>query len=162
MAYLKLLMVSVIIAGYSTSFGQEISVIKFKDFKKLESKQNDTTYIFNFWATWCRPCVTELPYFDKITKMYESEKVKVILVSLDFISQFSSRLLPFVKEKKIISEVVLLNEPDYNSWISKIDSTWSGAIPATLIVNNKNGFRKFFEKEFSENELLEIVKSYHE
>lgn len=140
------------------SFAQEVRVIRYDDLKKMQSIQNDTTYIFNFWATWCKPCVKELPYFDALSKNFEGQKVKVILVSLDFKSQLESRLKPFVKENKINSTVLLLNEPDYNSWIDQIDKTWQGSIPATLIINTHNGIRKFFEQEFTEAELHRTLK----
>jgi len=140
--------------------GQDVSVIKYNDFKKLEKRQNDTTYVINFWATWCRPCVQELPYFDGLTKKFEGQKVKVMLVSLDFIRQLNSRLLPFVKDNKLVSDVYLLDEPDYNSWIGLVDQSWSGAIPATLIINNANGVRKFYEKEFTQEELEKTVQSF--
>ncbi len=123
----------------------------------LLHKNSDTTLVINFWATWCKPCVTELPYFEELNKKYSSEKIKVILISLDFKRQLETRLNKFITENKISSEVLLLDEPDYNSWIDKVDSTWSGAIPATIVINKKS--RLFFEKEFtSYAELSTIIK----
>lgn len=141
-------------------FAQEIPVIKYRDLKVMETKRNDTTYVFNFWATWCSPCVKELPHFETALKNFKDEKVKIILVSLDFVRQLNSRLVPFVKDHDLKSTVVMLDEPDYNSWIGKIDSSWSGSIPATLIINNKNGVRKFYEKEFTEEELNKTIQSF--
>ena len=138
---------------------QDVQVIKYSDLKAMENRLDDTTYVINFWATWCQPCVRELPYFNTLSETVRDQKVKVILVSLDFVSQLNSRLIPFVQKNKITAGVFLLDEPDYNSWIPKIDKSWSGAIPATLIVNNKNGVRKFYEQEFSEEELNKTVKS---
>jgi len=133
--------------------------IKVVDFKGLEpylSKQNDTTYIVNFWATWCGPCVKELPYFEKITEKYENQKVKVILVSLDFPKSYKKSLLPFLVKKGIKSEVILLNDPDSNTWINKVDKNWSGAIPATIIYNKNS--RSFYEKSFTYEELESALK----
>jgi thiol-disulfide isomerase/thioredoxin len=137
--------------------GQNVPVINYKTLSSYFDKQDDTTYVFNFWATWCRPCVKELPYFDALSRKYENQKIKVMLVSLDFVRELNSRLEPFVKENKIISPVFLLDEPDYNSWIVKVDKSWSGAIPATLIINNKNGIRNFYETEFTEEELNKLI-----
>ena len=119
------------------------------------SQKNDTTYVVNFWATWCVPCVEELPNFEKLNEKYKGEKVKVILVSLDMPKMAESRLLPFIERKKLQSKVILMRDPDQNTWLPKVDPNWSGAIPATVIYNK--GKRKFYEQSFTfeqlENEL---------
>lgn len=116
----------------------------------------NTTYVVNFWATWCAPCVKELPHFEQLNS--ENKKVKVILVSLDFQNQYEAKLLPFLKKKDIKSEVVLLTDKDYNTWLPAVDKDWSGSIPATLII--KNGKKVFVEKMFaSYDELNQYVNS---
>ncbi len=140
--------------------GQEARIIKWEELDNLMKSNTDTTYIFNFWATWCAPCVKELPHFEKLASINKDKKIKLILVSLDFRRQFESRLLPFLKENNIQSEVVLLDEPDHNLWIDKVDPSWNGSIPATLILNNKNKEKHFYEREFTYEELLEIVNPY--
>jgi len=133
---------------------------KFDDLAPLLNIQNDTTYVINFWATWCGPCVKELPYFEAITENYKSQPVKVILVSLDMEKQISSKLIPFLNKKKIRSEVVLLADGKANKWIDRVDPSWSGAIPITLVVSG--GHRKFYEKEFhSEKEIEDIISPYY-
>ncbi|WP_339700476.1 redoxin domain-containing protein [uncultured Marixanthomonas sp.] len=125
--------------------------------KKILQKNNDTTYVVNFWATWCKPCVKELPYFERINKEYADKKVKVILASLDFPNKVQSQVVPFIKKNKLHSEIVLLDDADANSWIPKVSEEWSGAIPATVIY--KDDSRKFYEKSFTYEELkTEIQK----
>jgi thiol-disulfide isomerase/thioredoxin len=137
------------------SSGQEM--IKFPELQKL-METKDTVLVVNFWATWCKPCIAELPHFEELAKNYEGKKVKVILISLDFKREFSTKLVPYVKNKKIKSPVYLIDEPDYNSWIDKVDSRWSGAIPATLVIDEKQE-KHFYEKEFSSYfELEKVVK----
>ena len=106
---------------------------------------NDTLYIVNFWATWCKPCVAELPEFERIHTEYLGKPVKVILVSIDFREDLNTKLVPFLKKNKYTAEVVLLDEVDGNKFINKIDSTWTGAIPATLM--RQGGKKKFLEKQ---------------
>lgn len=126
------------------------------DFRQIEpffhpQPDNDTVYIFNFWATYCAPCIKELPYFDQIGKEFAAQKIKILLISLDFKSQIEKGVVPFIKKKNIQSPVVVLSDPDANSWIDKVNPTWSGVIPATLIV--KGNSREFYEKSFTYNEL---------
>jgi thiol-disulfide isomerase/thioredoxin len=118
--------------------------------------ENDTLYIINFWATWCKPCVAELPYFEKLNKIYASEKLKIILVSLDFSDELETRVMPFILKNNIHSKVFLLNESNPNTFIDKISPRWSGAIPATYIY--KGNVNSFYEKSFNYEELESIVK----
>ena len=106
----------------------------------------DTLYMINFWATWCKPCVEELPLFETFQAKNQAKKVKVLLVSLDFKSQIERRLIPFIQEQKLRSEVLVLADPNYNTWIAQVNDRWDGAIPATLIT--QNGKRYFEQKTF--------------
>ncbi len=106
---------------------------KFDGLEPLFRYDNDTTYVINFWASWCKPCIKELPYFEEFNSQYANEKVKVVLVSLDFPKQVESNLVPFVKKKALKSKVVVLLDGKYNDWIDKVSPDWSGAIPATYI-----------------------------
>ncbi|EPR68468.1 hypothetical protein ADICYQ_2563 [Cyclobacterium qasimii M12-11B] len=108
---------------------------------------------------WCAPCVKELPIIEAYAK--KNPNADVLLVSLDFQKDIETKLKPFLKDKNISSKVILLDDPDSNSWIDKIDPNWSGAIPFTIIFNNKN--RSFHERAFEsledlENEIQKLIK----
>ena len=135
--------------------GQTIQEIDSDELLTLTGKSNDTTYVVNFWATWCSPCVKEIDYFEELHRNDQLKNIKVILVSLDFPNQVKERLIPFLEKKNITASVMLMTDLNYNTWIDQVDPSWSGAIPATLIYNKKN--RVFLEKEISMSELLEHV-----
>ncbi len=141
------------------SHSQNVNAIKITDLENRIKNSSDTTYVVNFWATWCVPCVKELPSFDSINATFYKSKVKVILVSLDFKEDLKTKLLPFLNSKKIRSEVMLLDETDANYFIPIISETWSGAIPATLIINNEKGINRFFEKKVTYKFLKSEIES---
>ncbi len=132
-------------------------VIKWDGLEAVLSRKTEKLQVINFWATWCAPCIKELPYFEEVNKT-AADKIDVTLVSLDFADEFEKRVLPFVEKRSLRSQVLLLDEIDYNSWIDKVDPSWSGAIPATLIINPSNGKRKFLEKELNEGELNSLIE----
>ncbi len=109
----------------------------FEEFEHHIRQENDTTFVVNFWATWCKPCVAELPWFEQLIPAYQNKPVKVLLVSMDFPKQIKSKLIPFVKERKLEESVVALADMDYNAWIDKVSTEWDGAIPFTLIYNKE-------------------------
>jgi len=134
-----------------TAFSQKkIPVYKIDKLLSRIEKNNDTLYIVNFWATWCKPCIQELPDFEKINAEYKNQKVKVILVTLDFKEELKKRVVPFIKKNKYTTEVILLDEVD-GSFIDKVSKDWSGAIPATLLIKNNN--KEFLGKKTNYEEL---------
>ena len=112
--------------------------------------------VINFWATWCAPCIKEMPFLERLNK--ENKDVKVLLVSLDFdLDHDQSKITSFVARKKLNSEVVILDEPDPSKWIDKIDKSWSGTLPATLVLNPVTGKRKLIQGELKNGDLQKII-----
>ena len=137
-----------------------VPVYSFSGLEPLLSSSSDTTFVINFWATWCAPCVEELPYFEELTRSAVGAPIKVILVSLDFRKQLVTRLLPFLDKHDIRSTVLVLDDPRANDWINKVDPTWSGALPATLVFRGPR--REFREQSFTREELFQLVQSFTE
>lgn len=131
----------------------QVKLLTLNQLEKRVAQGIDTTFVINFWATWCQPCVKELPNFEQLQLNNKEKPVKVILVSLDFKSKLKSQVIPFVKQNNIKAEVYVINEADQQAFIEKLDKQWTGAIPATLFINTKSKKRLFFEKEFNYQEL---------
>ena len=136
----------------------ELEIYDFKGFEKFLNKKDDKIYVINFWATWCSPCVKELPYFEQLNLNYKSKNVEVLLVSLDLPHLYDKKLKPFLKEENLTSKVIVLDDIDMNSWIPKVDETWSGAIPVTIIY--KNDKKQFYEQSFNYEALEKEVKQF--
>lgn len=160
--YLLILLTSTILFSFSkdttimdvkekTVTINDIPVYNFESLEPLLYTDSNKIHIVNFWAMWCAPCIKELPILKEFEK--NNSNVEITLVSLDFPEDIETRLKPFLERKGITSKVVLLDDPDQNSWINKIDPNWSGAIPFTIIFNNEN--RTFHERAFNDIKDLE-------
>jgi len=139
-----------------SAYSQNVKLLNIDQLNERIKNGKDSTYVVNFWATWCAPCIKELPHFEKLKAEYKSDKLAVLLVSLDFKSKLTSNVIPFVKRKNLKNEVFLLNESSPQEFIDRIDPSWSGSIPATLFI--KNDKRKFVESEFTYEQLLTEYK----
>lgn len=141
----------------SSTDSVQLDVYDFNGFKRFLNKKDDKIHVINFWATWCAPCVKELPYFEQLNEKYGAKNVDVVLVSLDFPHLYDSKLKPFIVKNKLKSKVIALDDVDMNSWIHQVNKDWSGSIPATIIY--KDGTSKFFEQSFTYESLeKEILK----
>ena len=135
--------------------GITVPVFDFKGFQPNLNRTGDTVYVINFWATWCKPCIEEIPEFIKVSQEMAGEKVVFIFVSLDFRRNLETGVIPFIKSRNMNHNILLLNDPDANSWIGQVDDSWTGAIPATLIYRNEK--RQFYEKTLTHEELKSII-----
>lgn len=137
-------------------FAQEIKQVKISDLEKTIA-ESKTPLVINFWATYCKPCVEEIPYFQKEVKKHEKEGVQLLLVSLDLQSFYPEKIKTFAKGKQFTAPIVWLNETNADYFCPKVDPKWSGVLPATLFINNKKGYRKFFEEQLSEETLRKEI-----
>lgn len=148
-----LLFITISISGKA----QQAELIKLSQLQTLIEEKSDQIKVINFWATWCAPCVKELPLFESLNQ--DRKDAKVILVSMDIdLDPSPEKVYKFVARKKILSHVVILDERDPNAWINKIDKTWSGALPSTLFINTATGKRKFVEREMHAGELEKFIE----
>ncbi len=135
-----------------------LNVFDFDGFEPYLNRKDGKVHVINFWATWCVPCVKELPFFEELNTNYP--EITMTLVSLDFYQAIETSLIPFIQKEKLRSEVIMLHQPDADSWISKVDPSWSGALPATVIY--KDDQTKFFERSFTYEELERELKPFLE
>ena len=136
---------------------QPADQIKLKDLQQIINNPTEKIQVINFWATWCAPCVKEIPLLEKLNQ--EDKEVEVTLVSMDYdLDPNPEKVYRFISRKNLKSKVLILAESDPNHWIDKIDKNWSGALPATLVINTKTGKRRFIQRELAEGELEKMME----
>ena len=153
----KILFIILFTFSLSIVFSQEIKKVKIEDVVKMIDTST-SPLVINFWASWCKPCIHEIPWFEKTVADYKEKGVTMILISLDFSEDFKNKTLhKFVKKTGYTSKVVWLDETNADKFCPPIDSAWGGSIPATLMVNNKKGYRQFFEFQVKEERFKQEI-----
>lgn len=131
-------------------------VVKLPELQKIMTEPSSQVKVINFWATWCAPCIKELPLFERLGQ--QRKDVSVTLVSMDMdLDPNPEKVHKFVTRKKLTSSVLILDETNPNVYIDKIEKDWSGALPATIVINTTTGKRVFVERELHEGELEKLI-----
>jgi len=154
----KFLFIALAFFVATAASAQDIPKWKISQLEQLIS-QTDKPTIINFWATFCVPCIEELPYFQKAANQHQSDSVQVILVSLDLEDAYPKKIKTFASKLKISAPIVFLDETNADVFCPAVDKDWSGAIPATLFINNKTGYRKFIEDQLTAEQLDKEIKA---
>ena len=145
-------------SGMPKPVSSDIQRIKITDLEKM-IRESETPLIVSFWATFCQPCVEEIPYFEKEVKKYPAGKLRLILVSLDLEDYYPEKIKAFATRAGFASPIFWLDETNADYFCPRVDEQWSGAIPATLFVNIKKGYRKFYEEQVSPQTLEKEIRA---
>ena len=151
-------------SSYLLKNDQKVVLIDKDRLIELTKQEDDSLYIINFWATWCAPCVRELPYFNAAYKKYNNSnnRISMQLISMDFEEEVEKRVLPFFERKNFSDYAMnkyLITSMDYDNWMPEIDKNWTGSIPATLFYNKTKNIYHFHEGDYTQEELYTTIDS---
>lgn len=133
----------------------QVKKVSIEEVKALIASEDEQVKVLNFWATWCRPCIQELPYFENAHKAFTESEAKVYLIAIE---DELEKVQAFIQKKGITAEVWLLDEKDPNDWIPQIYEKWGGDIPVTIFVHQ--GEMLFHQGIYPEEKLMAQIRSY--
>jgi peroxiredoxin len=124
---------------------EEVSIESIDDEGLKQLLKNDTKKLrlINVWATWCGPCVAEIPDFLNINRMYRHRDFEFVTISADKPDK-KDKALATLKRLQASSKNYIYNSDDIYKLIELIDPKWQGALPYTLLVepNGKIVYQK--------------------
>jgi thiol-disulfide isomerase/thioredoxin len=136
---------------------QQVRSVRITELEKT-IKQSKAPLIVNFWATFCVPCLQEIPYFQEIVNQYKSNDVSLVFVSLDMKEAYPVKVNNMARKLNLTYPVVWLNETNADYFCPRIDTSWTGGMPSSLFVNNATGYHKFFEEPLSKEKLEKEIQ----
>ena len=152
----RLFVTIVVIVVSCIGYAQDIKKVKITEVESFIANSK-TPLVINFWATFCKPCMAEIPHFQKLAQKYKNKGLQVIFISLDMQDDYPGKVNAFIKKRKM--STWWLDETNADYFCPKVDEKWSGAIPATVFVNNKNSYRRFIEEPLTEADLEKEINA---
>lgn len=129
-----------------------IPIIHLEELKNRYTQANDTTYIINFFATWCGPCIREMPVLNAFYEKNKDTKMQLIIVSLDQVG-YAKKVAQKLSKLKVKAPTYLLQTNGSFDWLPSVDVRWQGSIPATLIIQNNKKVKALLETPLEEGQL---------
>ncbi len=136
----------------------EVREITANGYKKLIANHQHDLLVVNFWATWCVPCVIEIPHFVKASETFKERRVQFVGVSLDFLDERKARVEPFLKEHKVPYPNFILNA-DQNTFLKSFPEDWTGALPATFLYDRHGTLLAHTLKAMTGEELDQLIEA---
>ena len=127
--------------------------------RRLVGQRNGKVLFLNIWATWCAPCVEEYPDLVKLAGSYSEQEVEVVGISADYPDEVDSKIVPFLRKLKVPFTVYVANFQHQEDFINAIDSSWNGALPATLIFDMRGNRRSFLVGQGTYDKFRKMVDS---
>ncbi len=125
--------------NFADKYEPDVVVVnKFEEIENIFKNDNDTTYLINFWATTCPPCLKEIPLFETLSEEYSNKKFKTYLVNIDDKKRIEKYVYPFINRFELKNKIYCLKDEDMSSWTAKINQEWYGALPYTVIYKGEN------------------------
>ncbi|MDZ4701709.1 MAG: redoxin domain-containing protein [Rhodothermales bacterium] len=110
-----------------------VETITIEGVKDLMKNDTNKLRVINIWATWCGPCVTEMPEFVDINRMYRGRRFELITISMDG-PELAEDVLDVLKRNHVSSKNYHFANEDAYALIEALDPEWPGPIPYTVLI----------------------------
>jgi peroxiredoxin len=133
----------------------KLSAIGVEGVKNLAANDTKNLRVINVWATWCGPCVAEMPELIKLPQMYHARGFELITISADDPDKLE-RALAVLKEKHVAVDNHIFISPDHDALADALDKQWQGPLPHTLVVAPGG---KIIYRHTGEQDMLELKQA---
>lgn len=140
------------------SSAQEVKSINSEGLQRF-IQECDHPVVVAFWATWCKPCLNEIPWLQEAVRKDSTGAIELVLVSMDLPTSYPKKLQQFIANKGYKATLFWLSYPVPGSFFDAIHARWDGAMPSSLWINNAIGYRNFYGRQLTPLQIEKEIKS---
>lgn len=129
---------ALLIAGPALAGDGQLSPAAPADLRAALEARKGRVVLVNFWATWCRPCLKELPALLALEQEYASRGFELLAVSLDEPADADPIVRPFLAKWFPSLRTLIRSSPDMDSMVSVVDPAWNEVLPTSYVID-RNG-----------------------
>jgi len=135
----------------------KLKPLTYSSFDSIVKANRKTVLYINLWASWCKPCVEELPDFAKFYNLSKKEAsgYEVLFISLDQPKKIQKTAYPLLLQLGINGRHYFINSR-LTKFVNHFDDKWDGALPATIIVMGGK-IKAIYQKSLNFADLEEIL-----
>lgn len=128
-----------------------ITTLEGEQFTIKELSGQNQLLVINFWGTWCRPCIEEIPYFEKVHRAYQNKGIAIVGVAT---KDSLSVVRKFIAQRGITYKIALDDQ-------DKITTAFGGmrVLPTTIFIDNQNNVVKIHKGFLAQRELDRNIKN---
>ncbi len=121
--------------------------------------ESDDVVLLNFWATWCRPCLDEIPVFMELERTYRDRGFRFVAVSLDDAESMDGQVLPFMKKWFPEFESLISLEYDMDDIVSVVDGGWNEVLPTSYIFGRDGELAERLQGKYTADEFAARIEA---
>jgi thiol-disulfide isomerase/thioredoxin len=122
-----------------------ITPLAASDFAEVIAQQSGQVVLINFWASWCTPCLKEIPDLLKLEERYRERGFKLVFFSLDDPKDLEPILVPFLNKWFPDLETYARTDFEMDTVVSVVDDAWNEILPTSYILNRDGSVEKLIQ-----------------
>ncbi|MEE4185808.1 MAG: TlpA disulfide reductase family protein [Gammaproteobacteria bacterium] len=148
---------ALLVAGMPAAAAELITPLDAAGLRNELDAARGNVVVLNFWATWCRPCLEEIPLLQDVADEFAADDFRLVSVSLDEAESMESQVIPFMQ--KWFPQFASYQSIEYqmDTMVSAVDPNWNEVLPTTYVLARDGSIAETIQGKFTRQQLATTI-----